>query len=212
MALRRGRLKDNLMFLKWNILLLLLCVGASLSAYLYAISQQAQWQRQELALRQNLDRIEGQLATIEEARSAILDNLEIYNQIVSSPVMQEEDRILLVEEIRNIRSSNKLFPIELQIAEQVREYLPAETGNESPSEQVSLRTTPIDISVPLLHEGDFSVFLGQLLTEDRLLFPVYCYIEATGAPIVDLADYSPKLNADCQFYWYTLRIEPYSGS
>ncbi|MEQ8956075.1 MAG: hypothetical protein RL120_18250, partial [Gammaproteobacteria bacterium] len=80
-----------------------------------------------------------------------------------------------------------------------------------PDDQVSLRASQVEISLPLLHEGDLMRFLNDFLGTGRLLVTDECSIAEALREVSDELEVVAHQVATCNFYWYTLRLEPFSG-
>ncbi len=211
MALKPRELKDDIMWLKWPLVLLVLVFIVAISSYVSAIYFRNDMQRQELNARSNLELISGQVHEIESSESIIVSNIDRFNSMVANSILDEENRVDLLEEIREIREKHQLFPISVDIREQERLLLTYASDVELPEEQISLRSSSIQIQLPLLHEEDLTRFLADFLGSGRLMFINRCNIASLAVSEADLLELVQHQLATCEFYWYTLRREPFTG-
>ncbi len=211
MALKRQPLKDDLLWLKWSLIFLGLVLLVTVSSYTSAIYFRNDMQRQEFDALSELDLISGQLREIESAERIIVNNIDRFNSMAANSIMDEENRVDLLEEIRTIREMHQLFPISVEIREQDRLLLTYASDVEFPDEQISLRSSSIQIQLPLLHEEDLTRFLADFLGSGRLMISNRCSIDALVVGEDDLLGLVQRQLATCNFYWYTLRREPITG-
>lgn len=211
MALKKRSLKEDLLWLKWSLSLLLLVIVGSAGTYVGAFYFRNDMQRQEFQALSELDLLQGQVREVEIAEQIIVDNIDRFNSMVNNSILDDEDRVQLLEEIRMIRERHQLYPISVEIEEQQRLLLSYGTDVSFPDEQVSLRSTGIQVQFPLLHEEDLLQFLADFTGSGRLMLTNRCSIDETirvADSDLELAQYQL---ADCEFQWYTLRREPYTG-
>jgi hypothetical protein len=96
------------------------------------------------------------------------------------------------------------------VAEQERRLLAYPAAVEDPVEQISLRASRVQISLPLLHEEDLTRFLGDFLAANRMLMSNRCELMQLNVSAENLLAVVPHQRAECGFYWYTLQREPFS--
>jgi hypothetical protein len=211
MALKRRSGKEDLLWLKWPLGFLLLIIAGSIGSYVSAFYFRNDMQRQELQALSELDLISGQVREIESSERIIVDNIDRFNTMVANGIMEQEDRVILLEEIRTIREQYQLFPIAVEIREQQRLLLNYGPEIESPAEQISLRSSDIGIQLPLLHEEDLLRFLAAFTGSGRLMLTSRCSIDEVVRVDDDSMQLVQNQLADCDFSWFTLRREPYTG-
>lgn len=211
MALKNRRIKEDLLWLKWSLVLLALVITMASGSYLSAFYFRNDMQREEFNIVSAIDLISGQVREIESSERIIVNNIDRFNSMVENSILDEEDRVALLEEIRTIRERHQLFPISVEIREQDRQLLNYDPGVEFPDEQISLRSTRIQVQLPLLHEEDLIRFLADFLGSGRLLVSESCSIEGTVPVDSENLQNAEHQLATCDFYWYTLRREPYTG-
>lgn len=211
MPLKPRQLKEDLLCLKWQLIFLVLITGAVISSYVAAFYFRNDMQRLEVNALSAFDLVSGQVREVERSEQAIIDNIDRFNSMAANTIMDEENRVVLLEEIRTIRERHRLFPVSVEIREQDRYLLPYPAGVENPDEQISLRSSLIRIQLPLLHEQDLTRFLADFMGSGRLVVGDRCTIEGRALPEDDLLEIVEHQLATCNFYWYTLRREPFTG-
>ena len=211
MAIRRRTWQQDVEWLKWPLLLLVVVILASIGLYISASIYRNDMQRQEFNALSDLDLLNGQVDEIEQAEQVIVNNIGLYNSMVANGVMGEEDRVSMLEAITEIRDRYYLFPINVAIGEQERILLEYPENVDFPDDQITLRISPVQVRYSLLHEGDFTRFINDYLAMGSLVVPYNCSLNEA------LEDQADRLNvvqhqlADCQFQWYTYQREPYIG-
>lgn len=209
MALKRRRFKDDVFWLRWPLIMLGLSVCVAVGAWWSAANYRNSMQRDEFNALNQLDLLSGQVREIEEAERIIVDNIDRYNSMVDRGLLEEENRVALLDEIAGIRNRYNLYPITVEIDEQDRVLIPYRTEVDFPEEQVTLRSSEINLQLPLLHEGDLTRLLEQLLASGRLLVVDNCsmrYALESEETFLTLVQHQL---ASCNLVWYTFRREPY---
>jgi len=211
MALKRRNLNEDILWLKWPLVFLGLAILVVVALYIGSSLYRDEVRLQAANASANLEVISGQVSDIEESERVIIENIDRYNTMVANSVLDDEDRVGLLEEISNIRDKYQLFPIAVEISEQERILLPYPPEVEFPDEQISLRSSQVRIRLPLLHEEDLVRFLSDFMGQERLMVNNRCVIGES--PVEDDNNFEVVEHqvATCEFYWYTLRNEPYSG-
>ena len=212
MALTSRHLKQDVLWLKWPLIVVVitfcLCIAVIVSANLY----RDDIQRREQQVLGEFDLLSGQVQAIAESERIIIENIESFNTMVANSVMDEEDRVAILNEIGIIRTRHKLFPISVRISEQQQTALEYSATVEFPDEKISVRTTLISLSLPLLHEEDLTRFLADFLQTGRLIVTSRCNISALALLPQDELSMVPHQIADCDFYWFTFRREATTNS
>lgn len=204
-------IKEDLRWLKWRLLVLAFALVIAASLYFSAFVFRNEMRRQEIGVRTNMEVLQLQLREIEQSERVIIENIDRFNAIEAASVMDEENRVTLLEDISRIRQRHALFPIDIEIAEQQRQLLPYEENVEFPEEQITLRSSQIVINMPLLHEGDLARFLDDLLNTGRLLVTNRCAITDSLLDEEDMFDVVEHQRALCELVWFSLRREPFTG-
>lgn len=208
MALKRRHLKDDLFWLRWHLVLFVIVLAASSGLYLSASAYREDMQNQEFNAQSELDFVNGQISDIENAEQVVINNIDTFNSMMEYDVLEEEDRVGLLEEISIIRDRYQLFPISVEIQEQDRMVLEYPFDVENPDEQISLRNSQISLQIPLLHEEDLTRFLSDFMSSGRMMINSNCSVSEAAQMQESGNELVQRQIASCQFYWYTLRREP----
>jgi len=211
MSLRRRNRREDIAWLRWPIVLLVVSLVFSVGLYVAATMYLNEVRRLQFNATTNLDLLVGQVDEIERSEQVVVNNIGIYNRMVANGAMGEEDRVQLLEEITRIRQRNLLFPMNVAIGEQDRVLIPYPETVEFPDEQITLRSSPVQVRYPLLHEEDLTRFLNEFLELGNLMVPSRCAITMALEDPADAMRVVQHQIADCEFYWYTFQREPYLG-
>jgi hypothetical protein len=211
MALRRRNFQDDLRWLRGPVTMVVIVLAISIGTYVAASYYRNGEQRLEFNATTNLDLISVQVQDIEQEEQAVVNSIGVYNSMVANRVMGEEDRVGLLEEITQIRERYLLFPINVSIGEQDRLLLEYPENVDFPDDQITLRSSPVQVRFSLLHEEDLTRFLGDFLDSGRLMVPSNCTVSSALEDPDDAMRVVQHQIAACEFYWYTYQLEPYLG-
>lgn len=211
MALRKRNYRDDIRWLRWPIAVLVIAVGSSASLYVGASMYLNEVRRQQFNATTDLDLLVGQVDEIAASEQIVVNNIGIYNRMVANGAMGEEDRVRLLEEITSIRERNLLFPINVSIGEQDRLLLPYPDTVDFPDEQITLRTSQVQVRYSLLHEEDLTRFLDEYLSLGNLMVPSRCAVSMALEDPSQIDEVVQHQIAECNFNWYTFQREPYLG-
>ena len=212
MAVSRRNIREDLVWLKWWLVALPVTLAIAIGGYRGSLYYRGEMSRLEINSRSNFDVILQEVAQIEESEQIIVDNIDLFNSLVEKHLLDAEDRISLLEDIRRIRENFGLFPIDVGIREQTSHMLDYEGGVEFPEEFISIRSSLVTVGLPLLHEEDLSRFLDAFLNVERLMVTTSCTITVTSLDPVMALELVPHQMARCGFIWYTFAREPQSGN
>ncbi len=207
MALQRHNLKDDLAWLKWWLVLLGVAFAIAIGGYWAALSYRNDMRRLEFGTRSNFDVIIQEVTQIEESERIIVENIDRFNTLVANRLLDEEDRVSLLEDISRIRNRYQLFPIDVEIREQNSQILEYGADTEYPDEQISVRRSMVMLRIPLLHEEDLTRFLGAFLNSGRLMLTTSCSITSSAVDDTEALKIVEHQIATCEFIWYTFRRE-----
>ncbi len=207
MAVRRGNLKADLAWLKWWLVLLAIAISIAIGGYWSAMYYRNEVRQLEFGTRSSFDILLQEVTQIEESEQIIVENIDLFNSLVANRLLDEEDRVSLLEDIRRIRDNFRLFPIDVEIREQTSHMLEYDEGVEFPEEFISIRSSSILMRLPLLHEEDLSRFLNAFLDTGRLMVTTSCTITDVSLSPEDLLEIVAHQIASCEFIWYTFRRE-----
>lgn len=207
MAARRRSIKDDLAWLKWWLALLAICVAIAIGGYLASVYYRGEVRRLEFGTRSNFDLILQEVTQIEESEQIIVENIDRFNALAGNRLLEEEDRVSLLEDVRRIRDRFRLFPIDVEIREQTARMLEYGERVEFPEEFISVRSSTVMVRLPLLHEEDLTRFLNAFLNAGRLMVTTSCTIAASSVDPGEALDVIVHQIANCEFIWYTFRRE-----
>lgn len=179
-----------------------LALAAAGGAALY-FSQQwlARTAAAEKALRAERLAMQEKLARATEEEREIREKLAAYNQLLERGVIGEEQRLDWVDAIAQIKTERKLFEVKYSIEPQRTLDL---AGVKS-TPDVEFRASRMRLELPLLHEGDLFVFLGDLSRALRSHVLVRsCSINRIDRTAGDRG-LSPRLRAECSLDLVTIR-------
>ncbi|MEQ9068330.1 MAG: hypothetical protein RLO18_16460, partial [Gimesia chilikensis] len=104
MALRKRKLKDDLLWLRGPFIVLGIAILSAAGMYYGANLFRGEFQQQEMAVQSDFDLLTQQVEEIEQAERIIVENIETYNGMRTNGILDEEDRVALLEDIAAIRS------------------------------------------------------------------------------------------------------------
>lgn len=210
MSLKRRRLEEDVLWLKWPLVLLLFVIAAAIALWWTASAYQDQMRQAEFNALSDLELLSAQVQEIEEAEQIIVNNIGVYEEMEARGLLANEDRVALLDDITSLRARYNLYPISVDIFEQDRVLIPYRTEVNFPEEQISLRSSRIQLQLPLLHEGDLARLLEGLMYSDRMIVIEECSItDALDSEFDKLTLVQHQLAA-CSLIWYSFRREPYN--
>lgn len=207
MASRRHSIKDDLVWLKWWLVLLATSFVIAIGGYWAALNYLGETRRLEFGTRSNFDVILQEVTQIEDSERIIVENIDRFNSLAANGLLDEEDRVALLEDVRRIRDRYRLFPIDVEIREQTSHMLEYDEGIEFPEEFISIQSSIVMVRLPLLHEEDLSRFLDAFLNTGRLLVSTSCTLTASSVDPADALEVIVHQIANCEFIWYTFKRE-----
>lgn len=133
----------------------------------------------------------------ESERIEIRDFLPKFEQLRERGFYGAENRLLMLELIKNIQVQRRLPPISYEFAPQ--QLVPVEPTLLDTT--LELRATKIALRLGLLHELDLFHFLRDLRDQG-----FYTTKECTITPVnaMGLEPLAPRLTAECTLYWVTI--------
>jgi hypothetical protein len=207
MAVKRRNIREDLDWLKWWLVLLAICLAIAIGGYWASLYYRGEMRRLEFGTRSNFDLILQEVTQIEESEQIIVDNIDRFNSLAANRLLDEEDRVSLLEDVRRIRDNFRLFPIDVEIREQASHMLDYEESVEFPEEFISIRSSVVLVRFPLLHEEDLTRFLSSFLNAGRLMLTTSCTITASSVDPTEALEVIAHQIASCDFIWYTFRRE-----
>ena len=205
--------QDIMLLLKWPLLVLVIVVLAS-AVWCGSLYQFRQSNLRALQTAQtHRIQIETSVRQIKDETKTIHSFVDRYQKLATDGVISVEDRLELVETIGRIRARHNLYPVQLDIGQQVMVPLSQNGGQENSGNGMSLRVSRIQITIPLLHEEDLSHLLEGLRGMKQGFFVVEtCSIKRTGNDAEsDHPVLHENLTAFCKILWLTLKKEEGDG-
>ncbi|MBL4582171.1 MAG: hypothetical protein JKY29_10160 [Gammaproteobacteria bacterium] len=207
MVAKRRNIGEDLAWLKWWLVLLVICLAIAIGGYWASLYYRGQMRQLEFGTRSNFNVIFQEVTQIEESEQIIVENIDRFNLLAENRLLGEEDRVSLLEDVRRIRDNFRLFPIDVEIREQTSHMLDYEEGVEFPEEFISVRSSTVLVRLPMLHEEDLSRFLNAFLNAGRLMVTTSCSIASSSVDPADALELVVHQVASCNFIWYTFRRE-----
>ena len=199
---------QDLLLLKWPVLLLVICVVASGLFFGGALKFKERAVHAMQAAQANREQVGARVQQIEDEEKIILNHIDRYRHLQKSGVIGEEERLELVEVLGRIRARHKLYAIQFDVGPQAVVLL-QEGETEGAGSSFSLRASRIQLDLPLLHEEDLAQLLLGLRSVGRGLFVVEeCSVNRTGSEVAsEILKVSENLNASCKILWLTLKAK-----
>jgi hypothetical protein len=156
--------------------------------------------------RNQMNNISNAMAKIQSDEGTASQYIDKYLTLQTNGVIGAEDRLQLLELFAQIRNEHELFPIRIDIGEQAELTLPYASNSDGSGPPVKLRSSVLEISLPLLHEEDLSHLLDDLLASPHLLQPARCAITANDESNTNFYFLDKHFTASCSMYWYTFNV------
>lgn len=207
MAVRRRNIGEDLAWLKWWLLLLAICLSIAVGGYWASLNYRTEMRQLEFGTLSNFQVILQEVEQIAESERIIVENIDRFSALVANRLLDEEDRVSLLEDVRRIRDRFRLFPIDVEIREQTSRMLDYAEGVEFPEEFISIHSSEVLVRLPLLHEEDLTRFLSAFLDTGRLMVTTSCTITASSVDPLEALEVIAHQIASCEFIWYTFRRE-----
>ncbi|MDP3694723.1 MAG: hypothetical protein Q8R42_01265, partial [Desulfocapsaceae bacterium] len=146
--MKRPLLSSDLLLLKWPVLLLVICVVASVLWCGGALKFRKSSLLAIQAARANREQMSAQVQQVKDEETNIRSHLDRYRQLQTSGVIGDEERLKLVEALGRIRDRHKLYAIQFDVGPQALVSL-QEGEAESAGPSFSLRSSRIQIDLSL---------------------------------------------------------------
>ena len=199
---------EDLLMIKWQITFFIICTAIAAGIFWGADALDSQASRNLSIAQGELYSASSAVDLIEEEEATIVEYIDRYQEISEEGVIEPEDRLVFLEKVANLRAQFDLFPIALNIEEQLGvrlQYDPAET---EPGGPVDLKTSTVSIRLSLLHEEDLTRFLGNLLNSGGLYQTRECEISSLNQATQNFLFLAQHLTASCEILWYTFDLTP----
>ncbi|HAF00574.1 MAG TPA: hypothetical protein DCO68_07900 [Methylophilaceae bacterium] len=171
-------------------------------AYDFASQKQTALQAQQNLLKQAHQKY---LSSGQE-RETIVKYLPLYQRLITSGFIGEEQRIEWIEKLRQIHLRHKLFSIEYNIGQQETinpDYL-TQTG------QFTLKRSVMKLNMGILHEADLLTLLDGLREQPTPFIVRECELVKPVGSKINTNVLTTNIQANCEIDWLTLR-EPQQG-
>lgn len=199
---------SDLYLIKWQILafvLSLVVVGGILWSADYLNGQA---NRGLQIARADLSNARSSVELIEEEEATIIEYIGRYQQLSEQGTVSPEDRLQFLEQMAEIRSEFNLFPISLNINEQLSERLDYDESVNDPGGPIDLDFSSVSLSVALLHEEDLVRMLGAIYERPGLYQVRECDISLQNRLNNNFLFLAQHLRANCELVWYTFNVSP----
>lgn len=207
MKIRLSPQRQDLLLLKWPVLLLVITLAVSAAwcggTYLFKKNSLSTLQ----SARANRVRIAASIRQIEDEEKTVRSFIDRYRKLSIEGVISDEDRLELVESINGIRARHALYPVQLDIEQQATYRLGQHGDLGTPGIGISFRVSRIRLSMPLLHEEDLFHLLDGLRDLKRGIFVAEeCSTKRTDEnPGNQLLVLHENLTASCKILWLTVK-------
>lgn len=200
--------KQDLFMLRNSFLFLVICGVLSGVAY-FSVSIAAQSASRGVSnARATFEQVTQSVQQIAQEEATVVRYIGRYREMEDEGVVSEEDRLEFLETFGEIRVANDLFPVIIEMGEQIANPLAYDPNDLSPGDPVSLRSTPITFSMSLLHEEDLMRILDSILTGHGLIVPTRCYMQVNDVGNVNFTQVGEHLQSNCTLQMYTFDLSP----
>ena len=149
---------------------------------------------------QRLEQARSRLETARRERDNLRESADIFRTLVDRGILQGERRLDMVELMNGLRTREKLFSLDYEIAPQ--RALPLPGGRAYPA--VEVLASRVKLRMRALHEGDVVGFVEGLTTSRQGFFPLdRCTMRRMESITADAL--VPHVEAECSFEWITLK-------
>jgi len=153
------------------------------------------------------DQVQTAIQQIATEEATIVRYLDRYREMVADGIFLEEDRLLLLERVQDLRRRMRLFPVTVDVGEQGSQMLTYPPEEVLPGDPVSLQFSRMGLEFAAVHEDDFINVIDELLRAPGLFQPVNCQLLTTGDS-GDFGELTENLEVECELDWYTFNLTP----
>jgi uncharacterized protein (UPF0335 family) len=200
--------KQDIFSLKWKILGAVISLSIAVGIYFVASYLNDEMSNSVRIARSELQNAITSVDQIEEEEATIIEYIGRYQDLDNEGIVRNEDRLVLLEKITEIRDNNDLFPISLNIGEQSSLRLIYDPAESNPGGPINLNATELEISLPLLHEGDLTNLLSELLDSPGLFLTQECEMSLNNPAITNYIMLGQHQQASCNLLWFTFNVDP----
>ncbi len=158
--------------------------------------------------RAEFQQITGQIDQLLQEEQTLDRYMSRYENLVNDGVVEDEDRLGLLDRVAQLRAHNHLYPIAVQMEEQIEVLLDYPPERADADHPVALRSSRIQLRLPLLHEEDLTRLIAGLMDSPGLYQTEQCTITQSASAAVSYRALGENLTADCAVLWYTFNLEP----
>ena len=191
---------------KWRILITLGLTGLAAAIYFGTDEAVVVTQRNLAIASANYSEAAQSVASIGAEIDTIRAYAASYEELDSNRVLGDEDRLLLLETVTDIRSRNYLYPIALEVGAQTQTRLIHEENQNGGESVVMLNTSVVQLGLPLLHEGDLINFLADLMNDSGLFQMKECSLALRDTGQTEFTALFDNQVADCDLFWHTIDV------
>lgn len=199
---------QDLFLIKWQFVFFVLCAGFGTAIFIITETFGAQASRDLSIAQGELYSARSAVELIEEEEATIIEYIGRFQELSDQGIVQEEDRLLFLERVAELRSEFDLFPISLSIEEQIGMRLQYDPGETEPGGPIDLKKSSVSVRMPLLHEEDLTRFLDKLLKIDGLYQALECSVSQQNRSSTSFLVLAQHLTATCELLWYTFDLSP----
>lgn len=200
--------REDYLVIKWQIACAVIGILLSIGIYL-GVDYLASESLRDLRIAQSdFDNARSRVELIEEEEATIIEYIGRFQMLEAEGAIQDEDRLELLERVAEIRASNNLFPVSVNINEQTAIPLSYPADIREPGDPVALRSSIIGLNLPLLHEHDLIRLLSGILNSPGLFQMKECMISQQNTDTTNFIVLSQHFEAVCEILWYTFDLNP----
>jgi len=197
----------DLLDIKWQLICFSFCALLSISLYLGSEHLNDDAGRDLRNKRAIFQKARSSVELIEEEEATIIRYIDEYKQMAKERIV-EEDRLQFLEDMALIREKLNLFPIKLSIDEQFSERLEYSVDIGTPGGPIDLGSSAISLSLPLLHEEDFTRLLEALNNSPGLYQITGCHLTLKNSSATSFTTLQQHMSVSCEILWYTYNVKP----
>ena len=208
MAVRLPFEKQDLVLLRSSSIVFV--VSAIIASVVYfgsdSLNQSASFDLSQAQAR--FDQASTSVQEIAEEEATIIRYIDRYREIAAEGVVEDEDRLSLIEKIGELRARYNLYPITVDIGGQGALPLSYDPMDLNPGEPVNVDFSEISLSYSLVHEEDLTRLLNSLVDESGLILPQNCEFAAENFAALNFSEVGFNLSAKCSLFWFTFDLNP----
>jgi hypothetical protein len=154
----------------------------------------------EASSRAQLAEATARLEAARRERDDFRASSEVFRDLVKRGILEDENRLELVERLDRLKVGHRLHALEYEIAPQ----RPLAIAGVSSFTAVDVRGSRVKVTARALHEGDALAFLEELSRPPRGFTPATrCHLMRLDAGAGE--SLAPRIEAQCTLEWITLK-------